>query len=426
MKKLLVQEYLETHTFGQLAAEHGVYASFSKTGHKFSLNYDQIEARESDPLSQQTRGLILAAEDGHSFTAEGKEVNGRLNYDHISPGKTTILAYPMNRFFNYGQGSAADIDWHDPKLAVLEKLDGTLTIVYFDKFTDQWSVATRSVSEADLLMDNGIFTFRTLFEKALLETSGKTLEEYTKMLSKTSTYCFELTTPYNRIVVAYPKNGVTLLAVRLIAGDLPEFDLQGMQSARQNEGMKMPDFWGVPIVEAHTYTTINELVDWVSTLNPMEHEGVVVKQGEKRIKVKNAAYVAYNKVRDALATSERNMVELILTEKDDDVIPMLPEEIVKNLVRIKSGLVLALKAHEQIYLDAKAQADAILPGDKKTFAVLVMKDKSLWASPFFSIFDGKASNVKDFIMKARKDGSWGNGFLDKMLELSKKYEPKSE
>ena len=192
-----------------------------------------------------------------------------------------------------------------------------------------------------------------------------------------------------------------------------------MQSARQNEGMKMSDFWGVPIVEAHTYTTIDELVNWVSTLNPMEHEGVVVKQGEKRIKVKNAAYVAYNKVRDALATSERNMVELILTEKDDDVIPMLPEEIVKNLVRIKSGLVVALKAHEQAYLDAKAQADAILPGDKKTFAILVTKNKDLWASPFFSIFDGKSTSVKDFIMKARKDGSWGNGFLDKMLELSK-------
>ena len=57
---LLVQKFLETKTFGDLARDHGVYASFSKSGHKFSLNYDQIEARESDPLSQQCRGLILA------------------------------------------------------------------------------------------------------------------------------------------------------------------------------------------------------------------------------------------------------------------------------------------------------------------------------------------------------------------------------
>jgi hypothetical protein len=153
----------------------------------------------------------------------------------------------------------------------------------------------------------------------------------------------------------------------------------------------------------------------------MEHEGVVVRDGQfNRIKVKNAAYVAYNKVRDALATSPRNMVELILTEKDDDVIPMLPEEIVKNLQTIKVGIQKTIKQHDEAYLVAKAQADTTMPGDKKTFAILVTQNKTLWTAPFFQMFDGKASNMKDFIMKSRmKDGSWGNGFLDKMLELAK-------
>ena len=81
---LLVQEYLMTHTFGDLAKEHGVYASFSKSGHKFSLNYDQIEARESDPLAQECRGLILAGEDGRVFPSQ--QINGRANYDDVIPG----------------------------------------------------------------------------------------------------------------------------------------------------------------------------------------------------------------------------------------------------------------------------------------------------------------------------------------------------
>lgn len=414
---LLVQKYLESKTFGDLAREHGVYASFSKSGHKWSLNYDQIEAKEADPLAQECRGLVLSCEDGRALNPNS--VDGKWNYDHISPGKTRILAFPMRRFFNHGQGAAANIDWSDPKLAVLEKLDGTLCIVYWDPFTFRWCVATRSVSEADLLMDNGIFTFRTLFEKALQDTAGITFLEYTGKLDKEITYCFELTTRYNRIVVDYPNNGVTLLAAREVLYETDQYGLKFISAEELD--IATVDSHGVPKVQAHTYSSIDELINWVSSLNPMEHEGVVVRDGNfNRIKVKNAAYVAYNKVRDALGTSERNCVELILSEKDDDVIPMLPEEIVTNLQKLKVGVQSAIRLHDDAYQSAKAEADKIMPGDKKTFAILVTKNKELWTAPFFQMFDGKATNMKDFILKNRKDGTWGNSFLDKMLELAKR------
>jgi len=405
---LLVQKYLENHSFGDLAREHGVYASFSKSGHKFSLNYDQIEAKESNPLAQECRGLVLALEDGRPIFAD--VTSGKPNRDNMTPGNTTILAYPMNRFFNHGQGSAANIDWSDPSLAILEKLDGTLCIVYYDPFTYKWCVATRSVPEADLFMDNGVFTFRTLFEKACQDTLGYAFDQLTEKLDARFTYCFELTTPYNRIVVNYPHNRITLLATR---------NLLTLQEVNPRE-LQLE----VPVVDAHTYTTINELLDWVSSLNPMEHEGVVVRDANfNRIKVKNAAYVAYNKVRDALGTSERNCIELILAEKDDDVIPMLPEEIVKNLLKIKAGLQVALKLYDDHYVAVKAEADSVNLGDKKTFAILVTQNKNMWHAPFFQMFSGKAQNMKDFITKNRKDGTWGDSFLDKLLELSKINNP---
>lgn len=413
---LLVQKYLENHTFGDLAREHGVYASFSKSGHKFSLNYDQIEAKESDPLAQECRGLVLACQDGNSLTSQFLTLPGtKPSHDHLCPGKTRVLAFPMKRFFNYGQGSAANINWSDPGLAVLEKLDGTLCIVYFDPFTNQWCVATRSVPEADLLMDNGIYTFRTLFEKALTETTGYSFDIFTRYLEKDYTYCFELTTPYNRIVVEYKNNGVTLLAVRgLVTGQEvsmthPIVDL-------------LPTC--LPLVQAHTYTSVDELVNWVSSLNPIEHEGVVVRDSQfNRIKVKNAAYVAYNKLHDRLGSSERNCMEFVLLEKDDDVAPFLPEEIVKNMQQLKAGLQLAIKQHDDAYRSALAEATAKAPGDKKTFAILVTQNKKLWTAPFFSMWDGKSSSMKDFIQKQRRDGTWGDGFLDKILEISKSTKP---
>src|SRR5271170_4102940 len=100
---LLVQEFLRTRTFGDLIREHGVYASVSKSGHKFSLNYDQIEAKETDPLAQECRGLILAPVDGKPLYCEITS-DGKHHYEDIGPGETTILAYPMKRFFNHGQG----------------------------------------------------------------------------------------------------------------------------------------------------------------------------------------------------------------------------------------------------------------------------------------------------------------------------------
>jgi len=343
-----------------------------------------------------------------------------LNYDHISPGETTILAFPMKRFFNQGQGAAVSIDWSDPNLAILEKLDGTLCIVYWDKFSNEWCVATRSVSEADLLMDNGLFTFRTLFEKAVQDTTGMTFQSFTNCLVKTLTYCFELTTPYNRIVVDYQDCKITLLAVRNLD------DLHELNPA----SMALVHMGNVPCVRAYTHMYMDELVNWVSSLNPLEHEGVVVRDSKfNRIKVKNAAYVAYNKLHDRLGSSERNLMEFILLEKDDDIISALAPEIGANMVKLKDGLQKSIHEHDLVWDVAKAYVDTVNPGSKKEFALAVQKavehgktiNRFIWSAPLFQMFDGKVSSMKDFIMKSRKDGTWNDSFIDKLLEMSKNY-----
>lgn len=413
---LLVQQFLQTHSFRELQEQHGVYASFSKSGHKFSLNYDQIEAKENDPLAQECRGLILSSMDGAPLphTQENGDPNRKAILAQVVPGDTRVLGFPMKRFFNHGQGSAANINWSDPNLAVLEKLDGTLCIVYFDPFTNQWCVATRSVPEADLIMDNGVFTFRTLFEKALYDTTGGLpFDQFSKLLDDNITYCFELTTPYNRIVVNYPDCRITLLAGRKLS-NLQEIDPNTIK----------PDA-SIPVVQAHSYSSIDELLNWVSSLNPLEHEGVVVRDSDfDRIKVKNAAYVAYNKLHDRLGTSERNCLELILLEKDDDAIPFLPEVIANNLRQIKVGLQNAIEFHQLSYDIVADIANAELPGDKKVFAInlnnlAAQKGKYLWTAPLFQIFSSKVSSMKDFVSNNKKNGTWPDSFLDKLLELSK-------
>ncbi len=427
---LLVQEYLLNHSFGDLAHEHGVYASFSKSGHKFSLNYDQIEAKETDPLAQECRGLILSLEDGSVIGVSSN------NYTHqallvdrngIVPGKTKILAYPMKRFFNHGQGCAAEINWSDYRLVVLEKMDGTLCIVYFDKFIDKWCVATRSVPEADLIMDNGIFTFRTLFEKALTDTCGLSFDQFTEKLNTNITYCFELTTPYNRIVVQYPDNRVTLLAARSL-GDMNEIEFHDLFDYKVKDGVLKYgpyDLIGVPVVKAYPNNSVTELVEWVSSLNPLEHEGIVVRDSNfNRIKVKNAMYVAFSRARDTLGASDRNCLELILAEKEDDVLPAMPKEIANKVIIMKALVRDFIANYDGIYKQIMTDLSRIENPTKKDFALLVQANVNAWQAPFFTMHGKGITSIREFISLNKKEGTWSYGFLDKILEVLEKM-PKS-
>ena len=408
---LLIQEYLKNHSLKQLENDHGVFASFSKSGHKASFNYGQLEAKDNDVLAQQCRGLVLAAKDGHSFINEAKNINNKLVYDDVIMGETVVLAAPMFRFFNYGQAAAPYINWSDPKLSIYPKLDGTLIIVYKDIFTNSWCCATRSVPEADIPLDNGMFTFRTLFEKAL-NNIGTSFEELTtEYLVDKYTYCFELTGPYNTVVVPYSETSTTLLAVR---------DLKTMQELDlEEDGHVLFLEAKVPRVRTRMHASMEALVEWVSTLSPSEQEGVVVKDGNfNRVKVKSAAYVACHKLNDRLNSSQRNLMELILSEKDDDVAQLLPVEIFNNLKLMKSGLLNAIHRHDEMFSTLKSTVDYFF-GAKKDFAILLNKQKNIWSAPLFQMYDGKVSNFHDFIMKNKKDGTWSDSFLDKLIEISK-------
>lgn len=418
---LLVQKFLEKHTFEALIAQHGVYPSFNRTGHLFSLNYDMIESREDDLLAQECRGLILSKYDGSPFIPNIE--NDKLSYKYICPGETIVLAFGMKRFFNYGQGSAANIDFNDPTISIMEKLDGTLCQVWHNPFTKQWNVATRSCPEADIPLDYAKYTFRTLFEKALMDTCNLSFKDFTDKLNEDITYCFELTTPYNRIIVDYKVSRVTLLAARHRA-DKKEFALSDLRFKHfyklliSDEGFndKPFDLYGVPFVKTFSFKGINEIVEWVSNQNPLEYEGVVVRDANfNRIKIKNASYIAFNKARDILGSSDRNCLELILLEKDDDIIAAMPQEIADNLAKIKINYKSWLIEQQNLYNKIFEEAYAILPNDKKTFVLTVKKNNIINSGAFFTIFDKKAHNMKDYVSINKKLGTYPDHFLDRIL-----------
>lgn len=416
---LEVQTYLETHSLASLKEEHGIKTSVTPGELLFSLNYDQIDSKPSRFVNQ-CRGVVLGTLELSPLTTEkvfGKEPVGR----------TCLVARPFDRFFNLGDFHAASVDLEDSETIFWTKLDGTCCIVFFSPVTNSWTVATRAVPTANKKIDGwGNVTFRILFEKALYETlysSGMILENanlntvfdnWSKNLDREYTFMFELTTPMNRIVVKYNEYRIHLIGIRHTKSG-QEVNISSNKDLRGN--------FGVPCCPSHKLNNLAEVLEFVNSKSPFEQEGVVVMDKSfNRVKIKNLAYLAYNKVRDSTANSPRSIMELILLEKLDDVMPVLEQHVQVKALRMQEATSIFLREFDKIYLEI----DAITAGSserRKAFAVEAQRRK-VWIAPLMDRFAGKSSSLVEYIRSKvdKKTGAIPNGILDSLIEQTNQKE----
>jgi hypothetical protein len=386
MKTLLVQDYLRSgKTLQDLKIEHGI-DSYLHNG-KIALNYNMIEAKNDDLLACQCRGLILRDS----------------NY--------SIENYVMDRFFNLSEtGSAADIDWNTASFE--EKLDGSLISVYVDSYTNKWCSSTRKRPEADGIIDDSDLTFADLVDFTIKgQFKFENLNDFmdTVFSKEARDYCFafEITTPMNRIVCNYSDFKLTLLAIRNKITLLEED----------------PKIWAKPKIglntpKTYSFNNIDDMVEVIKNWNPSEHEGVVVKDHKfQRVKVKSPAYTAYNKLRDSLTTSYRGCVEIILLEKDDDVMSMMPEFIQDRIMKLKKLIKEVFQITEKDYQELKSIENM------KEFALNA--ETKLWPAALFTLKRGKTPDLKTFALGNGKldNGKTSSSSIDKVLELCSKLDP---
>ena len=106
---MLIQKFLETHSLSDLESV-GIDYNLFDNGKIVQLNYNQITAQESDPMSRQCRALIL------SVPSPITEIN--------VVGQTAIVSRSFDRFFNLGQQNTT-LDF-SKKITIFEKLDGSI------------------------------------------------------------------------------------------------------------------------------------------------------------------------------------------------------------------------------------------------------------------------------------------------------------
>lgn len=410
---LLVRDYLRTHTFRQLEEEHGVCARPNATMDKFSLNYDQILAKSGDPVAEQCRGLVIRPCELDWFDMMSTFTNR--DWKDIRLGEIEVLAWPMCRFYNHGDTTAAKIDWTDPGIRVYEKVDGTCIILYWDPLHEKWHAATRSVPEADLPiyaghMEIGDTTFAQLFRRALIETREESTGtpchwlkpddgvDKVVHLNKELTYVFELVSPYNQIVVAYAEPRVYLLAARHTATGV-EVPIESLRL----EHVRRPKTWPIRDV-----VTLSAFVD---TANPAELEGAVVCDSKfQRLKVKNKSYVLAHKSKDSVTSSLRNALEAVILEKADDIIPLVPTDVGDRLRAMQRAFHAYCSEIDARFSEFKLEA----AGSRKLFAEQVNRSGD-WTAPYFNLWENRAPTSREWFQTACKNNKLSASSLDTIL-----------
>jgi len=405
---LHVWKYLLSHTFRELEEEHGVCARPNATFDKFALNYDQINSKSGDPVSEQCRGLVIRPHADSDVWRINRE-----DWKDVVVGEIEVLAWPMCRFYNFGDAHVADVNWSDPNLRVYEKVDGTCMIVYWDPLHGKWHAGTRSVPEADLPiygghLEIGDTTFSQLFLKALIatreEASGKPVDwevdgpDKVIHLNKEVTYVFELVSRYNQIVVDYPEPRVYLLAARHTATG-EELHPETLRI----EHVRRPKTW--PLRDAVAVGA------FVNTANPSELEGAVVCDSKfRRMKIKSMAYVLAHKSKDSISASPRNAIEAIICEKIDDVIPLVPKDLGEKMLKMQGAYAQYCKSVD----DAVARFKEEAAGNRKRYAELVLLSND-WSAPYFNLWENRARNTHEWIKGMADNKKLSSGALDTIL-----------
>lgn len=259
--------------FGVYAKQHPKYPVL------WQLTYDQIESdkHKSNPLVIESRGVILDSSNGW-----------------------VPVARPFDRFYNYGESCASQIDFRTSRIQ--EKVDGSLCIVYF--YDGKWNVATKGSPDASGNVGENNFTFADLFW-TIAGQQGVTDFLYSDKAFKNLTFLFELTSPYNKVVVWYKKSQLTLIGVRDI--------LSGIE---HNTAWYANDPEMNPVKE-YSFLSIEEMVAFAKNINGTEGEGfVVVDASFNRVKVKSENYLALSHLKDGFGP--RRVLEIVRNAETEE------------------------------------------------------------------------------------------------------------
>jgi hypothetical protein len=309
-----------------------------RDGDLVSLKYNQVESPMHEPIVQECRGMV------------------------VDVANARVLAHPYNKFWNHGEALAAEIDWSTAH--VLEKLDGSLMILYWDPNAAIWTAASSGTPRGSgPFGDSESETFGEAFWRTFKALGMSLPPEQAQRVC----FMFEFCDAPNRIVVRHEKPRIVLHGARTYAGEeLPMAALESFGRAFNWE-----------VVKSFPISSIADCLAAAETLDPIASEGFVVVDAKfNRVKIKSPRYVLLHHMKGE--ATPRRAIELWQTGETSELLGHFPE-MAAQIVPVQQRL-------ERIA--AEAAADTIkamaVAETRKDFAAKV-KDKP-WSSVAFKLY----------------------------------------
>ena len=346
-----------TLKYGINVKRHGTYPNLVQ------LKYGKADCDFSEPIICQSRGLILD------------------EYNNWS-----MVARPMDKFFNAHEPQAATIDWNSA--TVLEKLDGSLMILYYYKDINgvgNWHVATSGLPDASGEVNGSGWTFRELFWSVWKEMGYNLPGSYQQYF----TFMFEMTTPYNQVVVKHKDCSLRLIAIRnCVTGD----EMAVRNHSFHYERVKAFHELG---------SGLDSITRSFDLMDPTIQEGyVVVDKFFNRVKVKHPDYVALHHLRSSL--TPMGILDVVQRGESTEVLSAFPEwkGCFEQVQAAYDGLLMHLTSEYNALKDIPLGDD---PEEKRMFQKMFAQKaiKSIGSGVLFALRQGHVSSVKDGLVEMR-------------------------
>ena len=275
----VICKYINDHPNDWYESLHKDYGIRIKKEGPLAIFSYNVECDFRDPIVQESRGIIIDYE------------------------KMEVVCWPFRKFGNYTECYADPIDWNNA--VVLEKVDGSIIKLWFNKITEAWQFSTNGMINAENATTDA---FSNITYGAVIRQAVNYNDIPFDKLDKDSTYIFELVSPQTRVVVKYDEIALYHLGTRNnITGEERNEDI----------GIKKPKSYKINSLEDCIKAAV-ELNKGCESDDEIANEGfVVVDKNWNRVKVKSPDYIMMHRLKHNDGISKKDAVTTLLYIKSD-------------------------------------------------------------------------------------------------------------